>query len=70
MKLVDIEKVAQQYINNFDKINNCITTSGGQLTGDLTTMNTSFTNTSLVTKNYVDTKIGDIETILASVVGD
>ena len=36
---------------------NLLPKSGGSLTGDVTTTNTTFTNTSLVTKQYVDDTI-------------
>ena len=39
---------------------NALPTSGGAMTGDITTSVTEFTNTSLVTKAYVD---GAIEAI-------
>jgi hypothetical protein len=41
----------------FDKLS----TSGGSLTGDVTTTNTTFTNTSLVTKQYVDDTIAALD---------
>ena len=41
--------------------------SGGALTGDVTTSVTEFTNTSLVTKGYVDAIVGDINAVLEEV---
>lgn len=41
--------------------------SGGAMTGDVTTSVTEFTDTSLITKGYVDTIVGDINTVLEEV---
>lgn len=47
--------------NEYDvKDANALPKSGGALTGDVTTSVTDFTNTSLVTKSYVDSAIAAI----------
>ena len=40
---------------------NLLPKSGGALTGDVTTTNTTFTSTSLVTKQYVDDTIAALD---------
>lgn len=45
------------FTNEYQELDNKLSTTGGALTGDVTTTNTTFTSTSLVTKQYVDDTI-------------
>lgn len=50
--------VTKSYVTSMiPSVTGYMPTTGGQFTGDVTTTNTTFTNTSLVTKNYVDSAI-------------
>lgn len=46
---------------------NALPKSGGAMTGDITTSVTEFTSASLITKGYVDTIVGDINSVLEEV---